>query len=111
MLSFLFEHQNRAGDLAGFHRTEGVIDVLQLATLADHVVEVETALQVIIYVARHIDAETVAANHCALNLALGQEHRPVELNLMADRNHSDYGGGAAWLDALKTLLGQLGDAD
>src|ERR1700730_15518539 len=35
LLLFSVEHQNRAGDLAGLHRAEGLVDVGQLATPRD----------------------------------------------------------------------------
>ena len=107
----LIEHQYCARYLACLHRAEDLAHVLQLAAAADHIVEIQPALQVVVDVARHIDAETVATHHCALDLALGQEHRPVELNFMTDRNHSDDRRGAAGLDALEALLCQLGNTD
>jgi hypothetical protein len=53
------EHQHTARDLSGFHRAERFVYILEFHTLADHVVEVEMALQVKFDVARHIDAEAV----------------------------------------------------
>ena len=56
------EHQHTARDLSGFHRAERFVYILEFHTLADHVVEVEMALQVKFGVARHVDAEAVATS-------------------------------------------------
>src|SRR5947209_6289191 len=44
----LLEHQDGARDLAGLHRAERLVDVLQLAAPADHAVEVQAPLAVVI---------------------------------------------------------------
>src|SRR5205085_6386231 len=100
------EHQHRAGDLAGLHRAEGLVHVLELAAAADHLVELQPALAVELDVAGHVDLEAVAAHAAALDLLLAQEHRPVELDLLPDRDHADDRRGAARLDAVEALLGR-----
>src|SRR5438552_7704716 len=105
------EHQHRAGDLAGLHRAEGLVDVLELAAAADHLVELQPALAIELDVARHVDLEAVAAHAAALDLLLAQEHRPVQLDLLAHRDHADDGGGAAGLEAVEALLGGDLEAD
>src|SRR5271170_3491295 len=103
----LFEHQHGACDLARLHRAERLVDVLQLAAPADHAVEVEAALAVVVKITRHVDTETVGAHDGTLNLALGQETGTVELDLLSDRNHPNDRRCAAHLKAFKTLLGEL----
>src|SRR5258708_39975523 len=83
------EHQHTASDFAGFHRTKRLVHVFELQPLADHVVEIQPALQVEIDIAWHIDPEPITTHHRTLNLALGEELRSVELDFVADRNHSD----------------------
>src|SRR5438270_6452469 len=107
----LLKHQHRPRDLARLHRAECLVNILQFASLADHVVEIKAPLKVVIDVTRHIDAETVASHHGSLDLSLGQEHRTVEFNFMADRNHPDDRRGATRLDTLKALLSELCDTD
>src|SRR5262249_19313650 len=58
-----------------------------------------------------VDAETVATHHSALDLSLREEHGPVKLHLMTNRNHSDDSSGATGLNRLEALLGQFGNAD
>src|SRR6185437_12348578 len=106
-LALSVEHQNRAGDLAGLHRAEGLVYVGQLSAPRDHIVQVEAALLVEIDIPQHVDAEAVGSHVGALDFALGEELRPVELDLLADRNHADDGRGAARLDAIEAFLGEF----
>src|SRR5262245_25624711 len=87
--SVLIEHQDRSGDLAGFHRAKRLVDVLQAAATRDHLVELQAALAVELDVAGHVDLEAVAAHAAALDLLLAQERRTVELDLLPDRDHAD----------------------
>src|SRR5580700_8783047 len=105
------EHQDRARDLASFHRAEGVVDVFEFAALADHVVEVEAALQIEIDVLRHVDAEAVRAHVGALQFALGEKHVAVDFDLLADGDHADDGRGAAGLERVECLLGGFFETD
>src|SRR5271155_2637778 len=97
----LFEHQHGACDLARLHCAKRLVDVLQLAAPADHAVEVEAALTVVVEVTWHIDPETVGTHDGTLNLALGQETGAVELDFLSDRNHSNDGRGAAHFEAFE----------
>src|SRR5437899_9574247 len=56
------ERQDGARDLAGLHRAEGLVDVLQLSAPRHHLVEQQTALAVEVEVARDVDAEAVGAH-------------------------------------------------
>ena len=84
-----------------------VVNVLELAAAADHVVEIETPLQVEIDVTRHVHAEAVRAHIAALHLALREQLGAVDFDFLADRNHADDGRGAARLDTFEALLGEL----
>src|SRR6185503_6984673 len=109
--SALLEHEHGAGHLAGLHGAEGLVDVLQLAAPGDHLVELQPALAVELDVARHVDLEAVAPHAAALDLLLAEEHRPVELDLLPDRDHADDGRGAAGAEAVEALLGGDLEAD
>src|SRR5262245_60635939 len=102
----LVEHQDRAGYLAGLHRAERLVHVFEATAPRDHLVELEAALLVVLDVARHVDLEAVRAHAAALDALLAQEHRAVELDLLADRNHADDRRGAARADAVEALLGR-----
>src|SRR5690348_9960518 len=104
--SQLVEHQHRARDLARLHRAEGVVDLLELAPATHHLVELQPALPIELDVARHVDLEAVAAHAAPLDPLLAQEHRAVELDLLADRDHADDRRGAARPDAVEALLGR-----
>src|SRR5262245_43161602 len=102
----LVEHQHGASELARLHRAERLVHVLELAATADHLVELQPSLAVELDVARHVHLEAVAAHAAALDLLLAQEHGPVELDLLADRDHPDDGRRAAGTDAVEALLGR-----
>src|SRR3989454_529420 len=107
----LIEHQHCAGDLAGLHRAEGVVDVLETATAGDHLVQAQKPSLVEVDVLRHVDLETVRAHAAALDALLPEEHAALELNLLADGDHADHGRGSARPDALEGLLGGFLEAD
>src|SRR6185369_8243198 len=56
-LRALIEHQDGARDLAGLHRAERFVDVLEPAAARDHLVELEPSLPVELDVAGHVDLE------------------------------------------------------
>src|SRR5271163_983019 len=101
----LLEIDNRARHLARLHRAERFVHVFELVMLADHVVEVKPPLQIEIDVLRHVDAEAIGTHVAALQLALGEEHVAIELDLLPDRNHADDGRGAARLHRVESLFG------
>src|SRR5688572_28628656 len=98
------EHEDGAGHLAGLHRPERLVDVLEPAAARDHLVELEPPLAVELDVARHVDLEPVAAHAAALHLLLAKESRTVELDLLPDRDHTDDGGRSSWPEAVECLL-------
>jgi hypothetical protein len=55
----LIERKHGAGDLAGFHRAKGFVDVAEPAALGDHAIEVEPALAVEFEIGRDVGAELV----------------------------------------------------
>src|SRR5439155_6629207 len=105
------EHQHRARDLARLHRAERLVDVLEPAAATHHLVQLQPSLPVEVDVARHVDLEAIAAHAAALDLFLAQEHRPVELDLLSDRDHADDRRRAAGADAVEALLGRDLQAD
>src|ERR1700738_2861947 len=110
-LSDLREHEDGARDLAGLHGAKRLVDVLELPAPGDHLVQLEPALPVQLDVVRHVDLEAVGTHAATLDLLLAQEHRPVQLDLLPDRDHADHGGGAAGPDAVEALLGRDLEAD
>src|ERR1700730_6650445 len=72
------EHQNGARDFAALHRRKCLVDIFEFRALTDHLVKVESALQVKIDVARHIDAETIAPHHRSFQGPLGEQPRAID---------------------------------
>src|ERR1700736_4129656 len=89
------EHYNRARDFAALHRAERLVDVFEFRALADHLVEVESALQVKIDVSRHIDAEAIATHHRAFQGPLSEQPRAVDFHLLPNRDHANDNRGAS----------------
>src|ERR1019366_2797698 len=103
----LIEHQHRARDLARLHRAEGLVDVLELAALADHIVEVEPPLLIELDEPWHVDTEAVGAHEATLDALLEQQREAVDVHLLPERHHPDDGGSAAGCERLVGLLGRL----
>src|SRR5262249_60321407 len=85
------EHDDGAGDLAGLHGPEELVDVLELAAAGDHLVELEAPLPIQLDVARHIHLEAGGAHAAALDLLFPPEHGTVELHLLSPRDHAHDG--------------------
>src|SRR5262249_36627524 len=107
----LLEHQDGACDLAGLHRAERLVDVLEPASPRDHLGQPQEAALIEVDVLRHVDLETVRAHAAALDALLAQEDAALELELLADRDHADDRRGAARADALEALLGRFLEPD
>src|SRR5215467_13101116 len=99
------EHHDGAGDLAGLHGPEELVDVLELAAAGDHLVELEASLPIQLDVTRHVHLEAVGSHAAALDPLLAEEHGAVELDLLPHGDHADDRRGATRADAIEALLG------
>src|SRR6185295_8992389 len=81
--------QNRTRDLAGLHRAERLVDVVEPPAARDHLVEHEPALAVELQVARNVGPEAIAAHARGLHLALRANGHPRELDLRVRRHDTD----------------------
>src|SRR6267142_2404151 len=105
------EHEHGPRDLAGLHRAERFVDVVEPSAARDHLVEQEPALAIELQVARNVGAESVAAHARGLHLALRADRHPRELDLRVRRQDADDRGGAADREALDRLAHERGVPD
>src|ERR1700684_502490 len=85
------EHDHAAHGLAGLHRGKAFVDLAQFQLGRDPVLQMQPAAHVELDQTGHVDAEMVRAHRRALDLALAQEVKTVQLDLLAERNHADDG--------------------
>src|SRR4051794_22889720 len=101
------EVDDGARDLAPLHGGVAVVHVVEADVATDHLVQQEPAVEVHLDEVRDVLAELVRAHHRALQLALGQQIRPADLDAHTARDHADDGGGAADVGHAVGLLGRL----